>query len=160
MDQRGNTRGEGPRDLTSKAELGTGPSALNPEISATHHCPPLAHPAPHAFTAEPGLTAASQQPDPAVPGPYPAWTSGPHSLSEAAHRASARQREGDGGKVREGVHPKCRMMLEDGGGAITTPHPNTISPLHGLTQFLLGQQESSQSPTQAPLCISALRSQP
>ena len=67
----------------------------NPEISSIHHCPPLPHLARHAFSEEPGLTAASQQPDPAVPGPYPAWTSGPRSLSEAAHKASARQTEGD-----------------------------------------------------------------
>lgn len=79
------------RDIQSRA-LGTGLRALSPEISAMHHRLPPAHPTPHPSSEEPGLTGASQQPDPAVPGPCPAWPSGPHSPSEAAHTGSAGQR--------------------------------------------------------------------
>lgn len=42
-------------------------------------------PYPSASLQWPGLTAASQQPDPAVPGPCPAWPSGLHSPGAAAH---------------------------------------------------------------------------
>lgn len=38
-------------------------------------------------------------------------------------------REGDAGKVREGVHPKYRLMLGGGRGTIATPGPDTVSPL-------------------------------
>lgn len=46
---------------------------------------------------------------------------------------------GGGGKVREGVQPKCSLMMEDRGGAIATPGPNTLSSLHGFSQSLSGQ---------------------
>lgn len=44
-------------------------------------------------------------------------------------------REVDGGKVKEGLGPKCSLMMEDR----AMPGPNTLPPLHGLTQSVSGQ---------------------